>query len=659
MRQKSCQKDYQKIVIPRGLPAQRASAMAGKEVNIVIPRHVLARMRTPERIPTSEWADRYRVVTEIDAHPGPWRTSLVPHTRKIMDTIDLPHVREVCLCMVERAAKTQILINAMCKIVSSGMRSGNIFWLLPNENEAGKSVGERLIPVLRASRPTRGLLSRMADDTTRKLVRFRHGVNLFAAWANSPASMASYFGRLNICDETDKYPERTSEGTDPIKLIKKRARDERSGAKYLFASTPGSRYIYKMTMACEQVWAYRSRCPHCGESIDMDMEHLIIPDGADADTIGEYTLAYACNACGKPWDEKARKTAYLAGGWVAIKGADEPRPESVGFHLPALPLPMVQMEEIAKAVLTARTGGLSEKMALAHGYECRDYKNVTIDRDEDFILRLKGVDPLPRWTCPRDASVLLLMVDTQKRGFFYQTWAFVYGHECGASVIDHGFVEKFDNLRDLAAREYRDPSGRLLRPAAGWIDSGGGTDPHHPRHSRTVAVYSFCRRYPFFRPLKGVQRQDEHWRVKQRDFYPTKSGKRAPIPGGINLYTINVTFYKDMLAEKLMIEPHDPGALRLHAEVRGDFARQFCAEYRDERGLWHCQDGKANHHWDIAVYATAAADIMGIRHLRKAHDVGRPGHPRKTGMERQRGEDTEPTITNQQRERPAWLERRR
>ena len=48
-----------------------------------------------------------------------------------------------------------------------------------------------------------------------------------------------------------------------------------------------------------------------------------------------------------------------------------------------------------------------------------------------------------------------------------------------------------------------------------------------------------------------------------------------------------------------------------------NFAKQMCAEYQDERGYWICPKGKDNHHWDIAVYGLALADIMGIRDKRR------------------------------------------
>ena len=222
-------------------------------------RSLRRRMRTPEKMSISAWAGKFRRVTEIDSNPGDWQNDLVPHLVKPMDTIGLPYVREVWICAPERAGKTQILLNTVCWAVDQGANSGNIFWLMPTEADARKALGERIIPVLKAKdahgKPgrTAKYLSGYADDTTRGMIRFNHGLRLFPAWANSPASMASYFGRINIADECDKFPDRTSEGTDPITLFKKRARDDRQRSKYIFASTPAGKYIYKGAMESHQV----------------------------------------------------------------------------------------------------------------------------------------------------------------------------------------------------------------------------------------------------------------------------------------------------------------------------------------------------------------------------------------------------------------------
>ena len=597
--------------IPAWLPETDLHAVSGKTVEVQLTRGLINRMKSPVKITISEWAQAHRIVMPIDSNPGPWRQDKVPHTVKIMDTIGKPWVREVWMCMVERSGKTQVLLNSAMWSIDQGMKSGNIFWLMPTELDARTALGERIIPALRASHATRRHMSERSDDTSRGIIRFKHGIRLKPAWSNSPASLASYFGRFNIADETDKYADRTSEGTDPITLFMKRSRDDKRGSKYVFASTPGQKYIYKGMKSCQQVWEYRVKCPDCGEYILMDGEHFVIPSDATPDTIHHAVVQYACNSCATLWTENDRDNAYQAGRWFCIKGDDLLRPETVGFHFPAFPCPMVPFAEIAGARLKAASGDIIAKSAWANGYEAVDYTAENKDRQEDVILALR--DDRPRDVVPRGAQILTMQVDTQARGFWYVVRAWGWGSSLPSWKVRSGYLESFDDVLAVAGADYHDADGKLYRVAAGIIDSGGGSGIV-PQHSRTAEVYEFCRANPLFRPVKG-RRGGDPWSVKRMDFYPSRDGKKRPIPGGLNLYTIDTTLWKDTLASKLAIAPDDPGAFLLDADTGDDYARQMCVEYKDGHH-WECPRGKDNHMWDVEVYGLALADMLQLR-LRK------------------------------------------
>ncbi|MGE4544205.1 MAG: terminase gpA endonuclease subunit [Pedobacter sp.] len=616
-------------------------------------------MQIPEDITVSQWAEKYRRVTAIDAEPGRWRIDRVPHTKKLMDMISLPWVKEFWLCMVERAAKTQIVLNAACRQIDRGIDSGNVFWLMPSEADAKKALSERIIPVLKESPRMARLLSRYADDTTSTKIRFKHGPRLFPAWSNSPGSIASFYGKLNIGDEIDKYGDRSGGETDPITLLKKRGRDS-DESKFLFASTPAGKFIYKGTMACQQVWTYKNRCPHCGEYILMDADHFMLPEGATQETIkhGEHPVTYACNDCGVEWDETDRKTAYQNGDWFAIKGADVERPTTIGAWLPAFPLPNIPMAEIGAAIARANTGDLAGKMDLAHGYKAVDYEAENKDRQEDAILLLR--DDRPAGMIPTEANGLEISIDTQDNGFWYRIRAWRYGLDLKSWLVKAGYVPSanaadFAALDDLIAAEYPDTNGEPHRIMAGIIDSAG---------HRTSEVYAWCRRTGII-PAKGAQgRKTQPVTVSRIDRFP---GDNKPIPGGLNLYHIDTHFHKDQLANKLQIDPSDPGALVLHSGYSLDqltalhrdpngkqahnleeYARQMCVEYRDERGLWQCPDGKANHLWDCENNGLALVMYLGWQHKGSVKKK-----PATNGL---KPKDTAPAATS--RDLPAWYRNR-
>ena len=645
--------------LPDCFPESLRRACAGKRIRYTLPKAVRERMQVPEDITVSQWAERYRRVTAIDASPGRWRTELVPHTKKLMDLISLPWVKEVWLCMVERSAKTQILANAACRQIDRGIDSGNVFWLMPSEADAKKALSERIIPVLKESPRMARLLSRYADDTTSTKIRFKHGPRLFPAWSNSPGSIASFYGKLNIGDEVDKYGDRSGSETDPITLLKKRGRDS-DDSKFLFASTPAGKFIHRGTMACQQVWIFKSRCPHCNEYILMDADHFELPEGANEETIkhGDHPVSYACNACSVLWDEADRGSAYRAGNWFASKGAEVERPVSVGAHLPAFALPNIKMAEIGAAIARAKTGDLAGKMDLAHGYEAIDYEDEVSERQEDNVLLLR--DERPAGMLPSDADALEISIDTQDKGFWYRIRAWRYGLDLKSWLVKAGYVpssrpDDFDALDELLAAEYPDTNGEPHRIMGGIIDSAG---------HRTSEVYAWCRRTGVI-PARGAQgRKTQPVTVSRIDRFP---GNNKPIPGGLNLYHIDTHFHKDQLANKLQIDQTDPGALVLHSGYTHDqltalhrdpiskqahnleeYARQMCVEYRDDRDLWQCPNGKANHLWDCESNGMALVMYLGWQTKGTVK--------KKTADNGLKPKDTAQSTTG--RELPAWFRNR-
>lgn len=599
------------IAPPAYLPATIRRRLAGKRFALGrVPEVVRRRLRSPEKIGVAEFAAQYRVVTD-GAHQGPWRHHHAPHTVQIMEAFGRPWVREIWFCGVEQSGKTNTMLNCLAWAIDCD--PGDAFYLMPTEATSDKVVGGKIRPMLQQSPRLARYLTGRADDLTLSRIRLGHGMTIHPAHANSPASMATWSAKHCFGDEIDKNPPMAGKETDSITLIRKRTRTYRGRYKRFFASTPAGVHIYRGTMACPQVWQYRVRCPHCDELVKMDADHLVLPEGATVESLEAVGLVgYACNSCGVIWDEEERRQAIRRGRWLAIKGSELLRPTRIGFHHRSWECLDVTLLEIGVAWLKEQLGDLADKISWANGYLAEDYQHVVQQRDEEHILRL--VDPaMPRLVVPRGAACLVMLADTQRTGFYYEIWAYSGGRDLTTHRIDHGFLLEFQHLVAAAGQSYLDPDGKEYRVQAALIDSGGGTNPNRPKHSRTAEVYEFCKLNPLFKPLKGRQKMDTPWNVSRLDYYPGAKGQKVPIPGGILLYKINTTLYKDELARRLQIEPDGPGAYHLHAEMGIEYARQMCAEYQDDRGFWVCPNGKANHHWDLGVYGLAAADIFRIK----------------------------------------------
>lgn len=609
--------------LPEIFPDRLRQACAGRRIQYRLPSSVRERMQVPENIDAAEWADKYRRVTAIDAHPGKWRNELVPHAVKAMQLASKPGVKELWLCWPERAAKTNVILNAAMRQIDRGIDSGNIFWLMPNEHEAKKAIGERVIEALKATPRTARLLSRYADDTTRTLIRFRHGPRLFAAWAGSAASVSSFYGRLCIADEIDKC-ETTGVGkeTDILTLLKKRGRD-RDDSRFLIVSTPAQGYVYKGTMGCAQVWEYRPKCPHCHDFVKLSSENIVIPDGATAEDVkhGKHLLAIACSGCGAEWSDHDRLVAYHDGGWVCIKGDDIEDPETVGMHLSAYPLPNIPLKEIAEKIIAAREGGITEKRALANGYDCTDHEEAPVGQiDEAHLLKFRS--ELPRNLVPPETAMLVLLVDTQQASFYYELWAFGYAPTVSMHMVRHGIVETFQDIEGMLADVYEDHDGKRFRIARGLIDSGG-TKRGWEKHSRTVEVYEWCSRNRIMMPHKGVHGTTGDM-ISYKDVQ-TLPGTNRKITGGLKRANIRVDVFKDELQRRLGLEPDDPGALSFHDGIDEAFARHFTSEYKGDSGEWvHDRKMGRNDYFDCCVYALALREMLKLRIPRKAEEGEAP-----------------------------------
>jgi len=609
------------VALPAMLPESVRARLAGRTscserlpaTAHLVPGSARRHLRAPAPCTVAEWAERHRRVTD-GAHAGQWRHEYAPHTVKIMQTYSQPWVREVWFLGVEQSGKTNSMLNCLAWAIEQA--PGNVFFLMPSEDTVKKMVSGRLRPMLTKTPRLQEALTGRADDLALDQLRLA-GMTIYPAHANSPAAMASWSARHVFADEVDKYPELAGKETSPIELIRKRTRTYRGRFKRFFASTPAGRFIHAGTYACPQVWLKYLRCPHCQELIKPTGEHLVLPEGATPEQVEVEGCSFACHRCGALINETERQQAIRTGAWVAIKGGDLAHPSRVGFHHHGWDCLDISLREIAGAYLRATRPGssLADRIAWANGYEAVDYVAEHADRKEEFILRLRD-ETMPRGVVPEWACCVLMIADTQKRGFHYAAWAVGYGPECPTHLVEHGFVERFAHLADLGSKEWTAPSGRRVPVLRGYIDSGGGTDPNHRKHSRTTAVYEFCRRNRMWRPVKGNTRQDQVWSSKQIDYYPTLSGKKMPVINGPTRYMLQVNHFKDELADKLQIEPGDPGGITLHAGVGDDYAKQMCAEYSDEAGRWICPRGRDNHQWDNAVYLRAAITIEGLLNAR-------------------------------------------
>lgn len=596
---------------PDWLPERWREGLIGTRETVEFSGAEVKALNRIARRPMSQWVNDGGFVA-MGASGSDWSHDVTPHAAKIMDTWWEPTTREVVFCSVEQDGKTAILYNLVGG--SQHMAPGTAMVVMPGEKKAGDVAVERIIPMFRGSRLLKTIVSDRADDTTKMLLRLTNGGRLFMAWASSADALSSWPIQYLYFDETDKYPQFVAKEASPITLGEKRVRTFEDDYKIYKSSTPtreGGGYIYKEILSCPQLWIWKIRCTHCGDSFQAGAEHLDIPEGANVESInsGEHKVHLSCPCCGSLMTNYERKLATRCGAWVCIKGGDLKSPDKVGFHRRAYDCKDVSLKQIAVAKLKADGGDHEAKIAWANGFEAINFEDELVsERGEDHLLAYRSEHP--RNLVPRGTARIGLLVDTQQDHFYYTIFAYGYQTDIKMHMIRHGIVQTFDDVAHILGEQFETVDGKVLPISTGLIDSGG-TKRAWQKHSRTVEVYAWCVANRKMIPLKGVHSDGALITYKNLEVWP---GTNKQIPGGLTRANVQVNHYKDELARLLSIQPDDAGALSFHSEIDSAFSKHFCAEVKDENGDWqHDRKKGRNDYWDCAVYALALREMLKTR----------------------------------------------
>lgn len=589
-------------------------------------RKVMLRRRP---IPVSQWAERHRIV-EMSSIPGKWKNLFTPYLVGIMDAAGTPGVETVIICKSPQTGGSEAAHNVVGWCVDRS--PGPVMYVFPDEITARENAKDRIIPMIESSPRLREYMTGYGDDASSLRVNLVH-MPLYLSWSGSVSRLGNKPIRTLILDELDKYKNPKNEATSEA-LAEKRTITWRSRRHIIKISTPTTVNgpIWTAFMQEAQVrFDFWVRCPHCGMYQLMHFERIDWPGkDTDAEPDAEEVLSrrlatYPCEHCGTVWGDSDRDRAVRGGEWRDRAGGltlasclANRMPQKVGFHIPAWLSFFVSLSEVAKAALKYRQSGrVNDLKELQNQYKAEPWVQEHASRNEDAVLAL--CDERPRGKVPGYVDVeprvaaLLAGVDTQKSHFRYVIRAFGYGEMEESWLVQCGTADSFDALDAVLWRNvYTDAQGREYTVRAAMIDAMGG---------RTAEIYRYGvkRRGRVF-PWQGVRSMTQPYTPTPQEYYPDTRGNKIKIPGGINLWRCDTTFFKNDLAHKLSVHADDPGAYHLHSNGLGEleeYAREMCAEvYDDEEQAWMNPQSRANHYWDCEVMCKALAYILNIRNIR-------------------------------------------
>lgn len=548
----------------------------------------------PPAITISQWAEqRLYLSPEDSAEPGKYTSARAPYQRGIMDAFHEEDAEEVTVMSSAQVGKTLIFKAVIGYHID--VDPASILVVQPTVEMGETFSKDRLAPMIRDTPVLRGKVKDAKSRDTGNTIQKKNfpGGHVTMVGANAPAGLASRPIRIALCDEVDRYP--TSAGTegDPVNLARKRTITYRSRKRIGLFSTP----TIKGKSRIERAWKrsdqrrYYVPCPHCNHSHVLKWENVSIID--DDPT----TAKLFCPSCGGLIHDSHKPVMLEAGKWVK----ENPGSKLPGFHINELYSPWRTFAEVAADFYAAKGNPEEEKTwwntSMGEPFE---ESGELADADE-LAKRRENYDAD---TLPSGALTVTFGGDLQKDRIEIEFVAWGAGEESwgiepvvlSGNPAEAEIWKKLDEL--LLTARFKTEDGRMLRVAAGCIDSGG----HHVQE-----VYEYCTP----RASRNI------WAIKgqfgPRPIWPKRQSKSKKYRGHV-VRLIGVDTAKDTIYARWKVAEGKPGYCHFSAAYDENWFSQATVEKRitrvDKRGnevrTWEKPSGARNEAFDCRVYAYAA-----------------------------------------------------
>ena len=604
----------------------------GREILKTIVPYAAVEWVLPVKMTVSEWSDQFRrLEVKTSAEPGQWATARTPYLKGIMDAFTDPYVDEITVMAASQVGKTEAMYNMLGFIIDQD--PGPTLMVSPRADDAKSVSYNRVRPMIECSPVLSKYIPINTDDITKLEYHFDRMI-LYFAGSNSPADLASRPIRYLFLDEVDKYPKFSGREADPIKLASERQKTFWN-KKTVKVSTPTTRegYIFREYDKSDQR-RFHVPCPHCGKKQVLLFGQIKWPkEESSAERIKNNRLAwYECGHCKKRIDDIHKQKMMLAGEWISEKGEHN---RNRGFWVSSLYSPWLTWSDIASEFLKSKDY-VELLMNFVNSWLAEVWEEKIEETTVDKVRNLAR--DYDQGVVPDEVLVLTAGVDVQKDHFYYVIRGWGYYEESWLIRADR--VEYWDDIIDcLFKTEYRRvSSAETLNVYMSCIDSGFRTDE----------VYRFCREWPDkTKAIKGLEEitGGRFYRANKIDI---NSRTGAVIPGGLALWNLNVTQYKDKINR--LVTSKNPGKWHIFKNPADDYLMQFTSEHKvlirnrttgKAKEVWQKKkEAAANHYLDAEVYALAAADIIRALNMRKedaprvhqpvTDESGRGGWLRKT-----------------------------
>ena len=558
----------------------------------------LTTLKPPERLTVSEWADKYRILSELDsAAPGHWRTSKTPYLRGVMDAFNRDYVHDITFCAGTQLGKTSAEQNMIGYAVAQD--PGPMLVVYPSEKLAKFTSEKRLQPLFKLSPSLRHeFLERESKDLE---LTFR-AMYIALVGANSASDLSSRPARYVFFDEIDKFPRWTGAEAGPLELAAERTKTFYN-KKIVKVSTPTLKTgnIWQGWLHADIQYRYFVPCPHCGTMQVLEFGQVKWPHDAD-ETEARAKARYECKYCHEIIDDRQKPAMLRAGEWRGEHKA-KGRAHKIAFHLNSIYSPWLSFGDVA-AKFVASKDEPSLLMNFINSWLAEPWEDKSSKLKSDIVMS-KAL-PYDRGRMPAAAQLVTCGIDVQLDHFWFSVRA--WGPHLTSWLVDYGRVETWADLETVINRNYADENGEIRNVNLACIDSGYNTDD----------VYAFCAAHMDVAvPTKGSSTT-----LKSRYSVTVLDKQQAGF--GLRLYIMDPNQMKNFIASRMTIDAGARGSWNVCRDVEREYADQICAEQRvekkDKKGhvstVWEkISSHAANHLLDCETNNTLAAEILGVRYL--------------------------------------------
>lgn len=557
--------------------------------------------KPPERYTVSEWADNFRVLTNISAEPGRWRTNRTPYLKEPMDKFTDPLIEQIVLCFGAQIGKTEAELNMIGYALDQ--TQSPVMMVYPTDTIAKFASDKRVQPMIKSVKS----ISDNFDENSKLLeLDFNNGNYMVLVGANSPSSLSSRSIKYLFFDEIDKYPAFSGKEADPIKLAKERTKTF-VDKKIVMVSTPTveSGNIWQALMNANERRQYYVPCPHCGVSQTLKFKQIKWPDehNDNADMIRD-TAYYECEHCGGHIHDKHKMEMLRHGKWEAVN-ASQSKVRSISYHLSSIYSPWVTFGDVAYEFKTSK-GTPASLMNFINSWLAEPWRSAKTKSTQNMQFT---ESTYPCGIVPDKAVLLIASVDVQLDHFWWEVRAYAPGVK--SYLIDYGQASTWDDLEKIIIhREYPSEYGEPRQIMKAGIDSGFRTDE----------VYQFCSRFPeVCIPLKG---SSNHTTMTAPY---TMTSLEKGVVGGLKLYVLNTDYWKDFIFARMVRPINEDGTIHLYKDCPQEYSDHLRSEEKQEHrnvktGAVTVQwkpltSHPVNHLLDTCTYNAAVADIAGVKYL--------------------------------------------